>query len=141
MAGHSQASASKRIQLYLVQDQAPLPRSATRSSCAGRRIVQARAERLLPQPFFFSTLVAFFFFAVFRLADDLVLSAAPFDFLAVFVAVFFEAFAAFAIVFAARFTGLGSRFATAVRPFFAAAFTAVLARSPAASATSQSFHR
>ena len=83
--------------------------------------------------FFFATLVAVFFPTVLRRADDLVLFAGFFDFLVVFLADFFGAFAALAIVFAAFLTGLGSRFAIASLAFFAPAFTAVSARVPGSS--------
>jgi hypothetical protein len=72
--------------------------------------------------FFFATFVAVFFPTVFSPADDLVRLAGLFDFLAVFLAVFFGAFAALAILFAALLTGLGSRLATAFLAFLAAAF-------------------
>jgi hypothetical protein len=84
--------------------------------------------------FFFATLVAVFFPTVLRRANDLVLFAGFFDFFVVFLADFFGAFAALAIVFAAFLTGLGSRFAITSLAFFAPAFTAVSARVPAASA-------
>jgi hypothetical protein len=49
----------------------------------------------------------------------LVLFAGFFDFLVIFLADFFGAFAALAIVFAAFLTGLGSRLAIASVAFFA----------------------
>src|SRR5690242_12724302 len=96
-----------------------IKRGCARSPAGGCRQNRSHPYRRLAFFFFFATLGAAFFPAGLRLADDLVRFAGFFDFLAIFLAVFFGAFAAFAIVFAAFLTGLGSRLATAFLAFFA----------------------